>query len=112
MFTQHTLHPASILFSTAAFCLQIRGPLKDLVIASSCPAQICTSSSLLCSSHPPQCYSLCSSPLPACSIPGSCLTGGKLGLTGGQLVSQADRREHCLSPVISSSLLPYLNPAA
>ena len=66
-----------------------------------------TSSSVPHTSPPPS--SPCS---PSCPIPGCCLTGGKPGLTGGQAVSRAHRREHRLSPLISSSLPPYLNPAA
>lgn len=65
--------------------------------------------------HPPlphQPLSPCFSPPPVRPIPGCCPTGGKLGLTGGQAVSQAHRREHCLSPLISSSVPSYLNLTA
>lgn len=66
--------------------------------------------SLIHPPHPPQSSSSFLSPPPACPIPGCCLTGSKPGLTGGQPVSQAHRREHRLSPLISSFLAPYLNP--
>lgn len=49
-------------------------------------------------------------PLPACPIPGRYLTGSKPGLTGGQAVSQAHRREQWLSSLISSSLFPWPPP--
>ncbi len=62
--------------------------------------------------HPPRPSSSCLSLPHACPIAGCCLTGGKQGLTGGQAVSQAHRRENCLSPLISSSLPPHLNPNA
>lgn len=48
--------------------------------------------------------------MPACPNAGCCLTGSKLGLTGGQAVSQAHCREQCLSPLISSFLLPWPEP--
>lgn len=49
-------------------------------------------------------------PLPACPIPGRYLTGSKPGLTGGQAVSQAHRREQGLSSLISSSVFPWPQP--
>lgn len=45
-------------------------------------------------------------PLCACPETRRFLTGGKPGLTGGQAVSQAHRREQRLSQLISSFLLP------
>lgn len=49
-------------------------------------------------------------PLPACPIPSRYLTGSKPGLTGGQAVSQAHRREQGLSSLISSSVFPWPQP--